>query len=179
MFVPGSPLISSSKCRTFYGVHYHSLQPTALKLHQCCCLLPILPCHLCHQPRLWTILLALQLCLLISHLHRHQLQNSLALNCCHCHRQFAKLRCHCQFAQPSRCPLEASQIQYRCPCQLAKSCHHQLLKVAQVQSLRHYHPCHCHLCLQALLPSQPQNICPCLHTLGLFSHPQPCGCCYR
>ena len=63
-----SPQTSSSKYRTSYRVYHHSPRPTVLKFRQHCCLPPVLPCHLCHQPcpLAWTMLLVLQLCPLIS-----------------------------------------------------------------------------------------------------------------
>ena len=63
-----SPQTSSSKCGTSYRVHHHSPRPTVLKFRQYYCLPPVLPCHLCCRPcpLAWTMLLALQLCPLIS-----------------------------------------------------------------------------------------------------------------
>ena len=157
-----------------------------------CRLLPMHPCHLylCHRPCPWTMLLALQLCMLIPH-RCHQLQilshchhrlvnpkvlgvhlppqclthppplySTIRFQCCR-HRQLAT--CHLHH------PIKASQVQSCHPCNrlclLPVKSHHQPPQVAQIQP--HHHHCRCHLCLQLtsschpLKTVQDQSCCQC------------------
>ena len=176
---------------------------TMLLAHQLCLLIPHPRCHQFRislprrhrsvDPKVLGVHLPPQ-CLA----HQPPLRSTIRFQYCR-HHHLTQSRCHH--------PIKASQVQ-SCHrrnrlCLLSvkrmKSCC-QPPQVAQIQPRHHHY--RRHLCLQltssrrplktvqdqshsqclhlrVLLPSQLQNVCPCLPALDLFSHLQPYGCCHR